>query len=231
MSIHDEQGTIRRYIQSTLDWAYERQLNAEIACDFRAFDEAQRSLDGGYRENFNPAFDYRFNRLDWSNAVYLHFVEENGRIVGQVAAKLLPEMSSLYEVYESERFWFSNRRPTGEPIVTMLSEGTKQLTGLTSTSGSLWVAGDWRKTGLSRRLAMMARALMMKNFPVVRHTTMVKQALYEAGMQETYQHVHSELSLRLNNFGYDMHTLWTERDEALDLFSRVEVREPTALAA
>ena len=231
MSIHDEQGPIRRYIQSTLDWAYERQLNAEIDCDFRAFDKAQRSLDGGYGENFNPAFDYRFNRLDWSNAVYLHFVEENGRIVGQVAAKLLPEMSSLYEVYESERFWFSNRRPTGEPIVTMLSEGTKQLTGLISTGGSLWVARDWRKTGLSRRLAMMARALMMKNFPVVRHTTMVKQALYEAGMPETYQHVHSELSLRLNNFGYDMHTLWTERDEALDLFSRVEVRAPTALAA
>ncbi|MFY7962620.1 MAG: hypothetical protein ACOVVK_21260 [Elsteraceae bacterium] len=231
MSIHDEQGTIRRYIQSTLDWAYERQLSAEIDSDFRAFDRAQRSLDGGYRENFNPAFDYRYNRLDWSNAVYLHFVDENGRIVGQVAAKLLPEMSSLYEIYESERFWFCNRRPPGDPIVEMLSDGTKQLTGLMSTSGSLWVARDWRKTGLSRRLAMMARAMMMKNFPVVRHTTMVKQALYEAGMAQTYQHTHAELSLRLTNFGYDMHTLWTEREQALELFSRVEVRAPAALAA
>ena len=233
MMIYDEQGVIRRYMQSTLDWAYENRLNVEIGYDFKEFDRVQRSLDGGYRENFNLAFDYRYNRLDWSNAAYFHFIEEEGRVVGQVATKLLPEMDSLYEIYASERFWFCNRRPTGEPIVEMLSDGTKQLTGLMSTGGSLWVAREWRKSGLSRRLAMMARAFMMKNFPVVRHTTMVKQALFEAGMPSTYQHVHSERSLRLTNFGYDMHTLWTERSEALDLFGQVEViaTAPVARAA
>jgi hypothetical protein len=231
MKLQDEQVVIRRYMQSTLDWAYENRLNVEIGYDFREFDRAQRSLIGGYRENFNPAFDYRYNRLDWSNAVYFHFVEEDGEIVGQVAAKLLPEMDSLYDVYQSERFWFCNRRPQSEPIVQMLSDGTKDLRGLMSTGGSLWVAQHWRKSGLSRRLAMMARAFMMKNFPVVRHTTMVKQALFEAGMPSTYQHVHSERSLRLTNFGYDMHTLWTERQEAIELFGAIEELQPVAIAA
>ncbi len=216
----DAESVVRSYIRTSADWFYDQGTTLEVSCDFRKFYDAIRRLDGGYGENINPAYDYRYNRLDWSNALWVHAVDQDGKIVGQVAAKLVADEPNLYEAYRTERFWYANRRAVDDCAVQMLSPATKRISGLISTSGSIWVHRDRRKTGMSGQLARVARALMLKEHNSDFHTGMVKQALFEAGMMKVYGHVHSDLSLRLLDVGYAMHTLWVTRSEAVGLFRR-----------
>jgi len=215
---YDDEGVIRSYIRASADWFYDQGVELEVSCDFKKFYDAIRRLDGGYGENLNPAYDYRYNRLDWSNALWIHAVDHTGKIVGQVAAKLVADEPNLFEAYRKERFWYANRRAVETCAVEMLSPATKSVSGLISTSGSIWVHRERRKTGMSGRLATLARAMMLKEHGSNFHTGMVKQALFEAGMMNVYQHVHSDLSLRLLDVGYSMHSLWVTRSEAITLF-------------
>lgn len=215
---YDDEGVIRSYVRASADWFYDQGVELEVSCDFKKFYDAIRRLDGGYGENLNPAYDYRYNRLDWSNALWIHAVDQTGKIVGQVAAKLVADEPNLFEAYRTERFWYANRRAVETCAVEMLSPATKSVSGLISTSGSIWVHRERRKTGMSGRLATLARAMMMKEHGSNFHTGMVKHALFQAGMMNVYQHVHSDLSLRLLDVGYSMHSLWVTRSEAITLF-------------
>ena len=139
--------------------------------------------------------------------------------LGKIQSALLGRIDpALTEAYRTERFWYANRRAVETCAVEMLSPATKSVSGLISTSGSIWVHRERRKTGMSGRLATLARAMMLKEHGSDYHTGMVKQALFEAGMMKVYQHVHSDLSLRLLDVGYAMHSLWVTRSEAVSLF-------------
>ena len=94
---YDDDGVIRSYIRASADWFYDQGVDLEVSCDFKKFYDAIRRLDGGYGENLNPAYDYRYNRLDWSNALWIHAVDQSGKTVGQVAAKLVADEANLYE--------------------------------------------------------------------------------------------------------------------------------------
>ncbi len=221
-----EFATVQSYVQSSLDWHYDQGLRIEVSCDFHKFYDAIRNLEGGYREEINPAFDYHFNRLDWSNALWLQAIEKDGRVVGQVAAKVVAQEPSLYDAYSSERFWYANRRP-GETLgIDMLSDKTQELKGVITTGGCVWVHESRRKTGLSGRITVLARALMIKEHRSDFHTGMVKQRLFDKNMLATYQQRHSDLTLSLGLHGYPMHTIWSSQAESLELFSREVVVMP-----
>jgi len=212
--------TLQSYIQSNLDWHHDQGLRIEVSCDFRKFFSAIRNLEGGYREEINPAFDYRYNRLDWSNALWIHAIDRNDRVVGQVAAKVVAQEPSLYDAYENERFWFANRRLESKAGVEMLSQATRKIRGVITTGGCVWVHESRRKSGLSQKITVLARALMLKEHKSDYHTGMVKQRLFEKNMVAVYQQRHYDLSLRLGMFGYPMYTIWSSRSEILNLFHR-----------
>jgi hypothetical protein len=221
-----EFSTVQSYVQSSLDWHYDQGLRIEVSCDFQKFYDAIRSLDGGYREEINPAFDYHYNRLDWSNALWLQAIDKTGTVMGQVAAKVVAPEPSLYDAYQTERFWFANRRPSTPAGVEMLSDSTRQIKGIITTGGCVWVHQSRRKSGLSGRITVLARALMIKEHRSDFHTGMVKQKLFEKNMLTTYQQRHSDLSLTLGMFGYPMHTIWSSRAESLELFTGQSIVMP-----
>ena len=212
--------TIQAYIQANLDWHYDQGLRVEASCDFRKFYDAIRTLDGGYREELNPAFDYRYNRLDWSNALWLQAIDNNGHVVGQVAAKVVAPEPTLYDAYTSERFWFANRKPESEFGVEMVSDMTRNIKGKITTGGCVWVHETRRKTGLSGQITVLARALMIKEHRSDYHTGMIKQRLFDKNMLATYRQRHCDLSMRLRAFGYAMHTIWSSQRESIELFRR-----------
>jgi hypothetical protein len=212
--------TVQAYIQSNLDWHYNQGLRVEASCDFRKFYDAIRTLDGGYREELNPAFDYRYNRLDWSNALWLQAIDNNGHVVGQVAAKVVAPEPTLYDAYTSERFWFANRKPESEFGVEMVSDMTRNIKGKITTGGCVWVHETRRKTGLSGQTTVLARALMTKEHRSDYHTGMIKQRLFDKNMLATYRQRHCDLSMRLRAFGYAMHTIWSSQRESIELFRR-----------
>jgi hypothetical protein len=215
-----DQRTVQAYIQSNLDWHYDQGLQIEASYDFRKFYDTIRTLDGGYREAINPAFDFRYNRLDWSNALWLRAVDNNGRVVGLVAAKVVAPEPSLYDAYVSERFWFANRKPDAPFGVDMVSDITRKIKGKITTGGCVWVHETRRKSGLSGQITVLARALMIKEHGSDYHTGMIKQRLFDKNMLATYRQRHCDLSMKLRYFGYAMHTIWSSRRESVELFRR-----------
>lgn len=186
------------FSQAMLDSLAEQGLSVHYHSDFRRFIDTIHAVEGGYGEIVNPAFDPRFNRLDWSNSLWLEAVDETDKTIALVAGKVLPD-GNLYDLMQSRRVWYSRGvRPLvpGEHF-EMLHEGLRSVDGRLTVSGCVWVHPGYRGRKVSSYMPLLARAVMLRSFGSTWHLGMVKQALHDRSMgTKAYHYPRAELCLR-----------------------------------
>lgn len=158
-----------------------------VTLTFASFDELA-AVNLANQESWHPlfaSFDPNYFRLHEDNGFCLLGRNRNGEVVTTQAGRLFDwNNTTMFDELAAMRVFYDEpdkQRQEGE-TVKVTAEKAKEITGLTSFLGSIWVRPDYRRKSLPALMGRVSRAYALARWGVKTNTGMMTQPVFEGLM-------------------------------------------------
>jgi hypothetical protein len=173
-----EFACVQAYCTRTLNNILHLDVTLHVEHDFREFARLRRSLGDGF---CYPSLDPAQCRIE-PDAFWLHVLDDAGRTMATLAARIFSDVEDFYQLMRSETLW--NDRHLHEvgrcrPSCTIPSFG-----GVIGHSGGMWVCPSQRGRGLAGLMQSLSRGLQLRNHAIDFDTGLVFEPLVQFALNQ-----------------------------------------------
>jgi len=209
-------------------------LRLNVSNDFEEMDALlQKHSNPGMPSKPNPMFSPKYNRMTSDRSFWFGLVDNDNEVVCTMAAKKFDHVEDLGAMWRELRtFYDDETKPVPADRIIVDTKFPVELEGTLSITGRGWTHPNYRRRGLVRDLAVLARSECLSRWLVDWHLGTTTAKHISAGREVScfgYDPVNNvdRLGFYIKHVGEEatvhLHLLWMGPDE-ISTLAKQEVK-------